>query len=65
MRLIGMILALGAISWTLYQLAGGDAAETAIPEPYQKSLEKARGVEQTMQEMTEQRLGELDGDSDE
>ena len=65
MRMIGMLLALAAITWTLYQLAGGDEAETAIPEPYQRSLEKAQGVEKTMQEMTEQRLKGLEGDEPE
>ncbi len=45
MRLLGMILALGAIGWLLYTAAGGEDAETAIPQGYQQSLEKAQGVQ--------------------
>ncbi len=45
MRLLGMILALGAIGWLLYSAAGGEDAETVIPESYQQSLDKARGVQ--------------------
>jgi len=50
MRLIGLILALGAICWVLYQAAGGGEAETVIPAEYQKSLNTAKGVEQSMQD---------------
>ena len=53
MRLIGLILSLAAIAWVLYQAAGGDEAETAIPVEYQKSLDTARGVEQSLQDATQ------------
>ncbi len=45
MRLLGLILAIGAIGWLLYSAAGGEKAETAIPAGYQESLDKAKGVE--------------------
>ena len=60
MRLLGMILALGAIGWLLYQAAGGDKSEGVIPEGYQQSMEKAEGVEQTVQEAAQLRLQDLD-----
>ncbi len=50
MRLLGMILALGAIGWLLYQASGGDQSDGAIPAGYQQSMEKARDVEQTVQD---------------
>lgn len=60
MRLLGMILAFGAIAWVLYQAAGGGEAETAIPAEYQKSLDKAKDVEQALQEAAERGLEEGD-----
>ncbi len=60
MRLIGIILALGAIGWVLYQASGGREGEGAIPEGYQQSMEKAQNVEQTVQDTAQQRLQELD-----
>jgi len=60
MRLIGMILALGAIGWVLYQASGGKEGDGAIPESYQQSLKKAEGVEQTVQEAAQLRLQEMD-----
>lgn len=43
-----MILALGAIGWVLYNASGGKDSTSAIPTGYQQSLEKAQGVEQTV-----------------
>lgn len=60
MRLIGMILALGAIGWVLYQASGGKEGDGAIPESYQQSLKKAEGVEQTVQEAAQLRMQEID-----
>ena len=60
MRLLGMILALGAIMWVLFQASGGDKADGIIPEEYQKSMEKAEGVEKTIQDAAQLRLQELD-----
>lgn len=62
MRFIGMLLALGAITWVLYQAAGGGEAESAIPEGHQKSLEKAQNLEKTLQIQTQRRLQEANGD---
>ena len=63
MRLIGMILALAAIGWVLYQASGGKQGDGAIPQGYQQSLEKAEGVEQTVQDAAQQRLhGMEEGD---
>ncbi len=60
MRLIGIILALGAIGWVLYQASGGREGEGAIPEGYQQSMDKAQDVEQTVQDAAQRRLQELD-----
>ena len=56
MRVIGMILSLGAIMWVLYQSAGGDEAETVIPEGQQAALNKARDLESSMQSALEKRM---------
>ena len=64
MRLLGMILALGAIGWLLYQASGGDRSDGAIPAGYQQSLEKARGVEQTVKEAAQLRPQDADPDAD-
>jgi len=60
MRLLGLILALAAITWVLYQASGGGEAETMIPEGHQEALEKAQGVEQTLMESSKRQLEELD-----
>ncbi len=60
MRLLGLILALGAICWVLYQAAGGGEAETAIPVEYQKSLKTAKGVEQSMQDAARKSMEEAE-----
>jgi hypothetical protein len=60
MRFIGLILALGAIGWVLYQASGGKDGDGAVPESYQQSMEKAENVEQTMQDAAQQRLQDLD-----
>lgn len=60
MRFIGLILALGAIGWVLYQASGGDEGDGAIPQAYQDSMNKAESVEQTLQDSAQQRLRELD-----
>ena len=58
MRILGMLLSLGAIVWVLYQAAGGGEAETVIPESYQQSLNTAKGVEKSMQNALKQRMAE-------
>jgi hypothetical protein len=60
MRFIGIILALGAIGWVLYQASGVKEDDGAIPQGYQQSMEKAQDVEQTVQDAAQQRLQELD-----
>lgn len=60
MRLIGLIIALGAMTWVMYQLSGGDRAETAIPVGHQQALEKAGGVEKNLMEATRKKLDNLE-----
>jgi hypothetical protein len=60
MRYLGMILALGAICWVLYQAAGGGKAETAIPVEYQKDVTKAKGVEQSIQDASRKAMEEAE-----
>ena len=60
MRLIGLILSLGAITWVLYQVSGGDDAETVIPEGHQRALEKAGGVEQNLMDATQKKMEDLE-----
>ena len=60
MRLLGMILALGAIGWILYQASGGEDADSIIPESYQQSLDKAKGVESMVKDSAEQRMQSLE-----
>ncbi len=60
MRLLGMILALGAIGWVLYNASGGKDATSAIPTGYQQSLEKAQGVEQTVNEAAQMKIPALE-----
>ena len=62
MRMIGMILALGAIGWVMLQAAGGPDAETAIPESYQQSMEKAQDLEKNIADMTQQKLQQNAGE---
>jgi hypothetical protein len=59
-----MILALGAIGWVLYQASGGDKSEGVIPEGYEQSMDKARGVEQTVQDAAQLRLQEPEPDEE-
>jgi len=60
MRLLGLMLALGAICWVLYQAAGGDKAETAIPVEYQKDVTKAKSVEQSLQDAAQKSMEEAE-----
>jgi hypothetical protein len=60
MRLLGLILSLGAIGWVLYQASGGDKSEGVIPAGYQQSMEKAEGVEQTIHDAAQLRMQEID-----
>ena len=54
MRFIGMLLALGAITWVMLQ-ASGDG-ETVLTETQQKSVEKAQDLEKMIQAQTQKRL---------
>lgn len=62
MRLLGMILALGAIGWVLYNASGGGEADSIIPESYQQSLDKAQGVESMVNDAASKRLDSVDND---
>ena len=56
MRLIGLILSLGAITWVLYQASGGGEAETAIPQGHQQALGKAKNVERTLKDASQKKI---------
>lgn len=60
MRILGMVLALGAVTWVLYQAAGGGEAETAIPAEYQKSIDKAKDVEQTLKDAAQKSVDDAE-----
>ncbi len=60
MRFIGLILALGAIAWVLYQASGGDGAETVLSEGHQQALQKAEGVEETVMDATQKKIDALE-----
>ena len=60
MRLLGMILALAAIGWVMYNASGGKDADSAIPKGYQDAMEKARGVEQTVKDSSQMQIPELE-----
>jgi preprotein translocase subunit SecG len=63
MRLIGIVIALGLMMWVLFYSSGGNESEGVIPASYMESLEKAEGVEQTLQDSMQQRLQDLDESS--
>ena len=60
MRFIGIILALGAIGWALYQASGGGKSEDAVPQEYREAVQKAEDVEATMNDALQQRMEELE-----
>jgi hypothetical protein len=60
MRLIGLILSLGAIVWVLYQMAGGGDAESIIPVEHQRALDTAKGLEQSMQDAAKKSMEEAE-----
>jgi hypothetical protein len=60
MRFIGMLLALGAITWVMYQASGGGKSETVISESQQQAVEKAQDLEKTIQLQTQKRLEGMD-----
>ena len=62
MRLIGLVLALGAIVWVMMRVAGGGDADTVIPEAHQQSLDKAESLEQTLQADLENRMQGLESE---
>ena len=64
MRFIGMLLALGAITWVLYKATGGGEADSVISEGHQKSLEKAKNLEKTLQIQSQKRLDDIDNSID-
>jgi len=50
MRMISLVLALGAIVWVMMQVAGGGNSGTVVSEGHQQALEKAESLEQTLQQ---------------
>lgn len=60
MRLIGLILSLGAIMWVLYQASGGGKSETIIPEEHIQAMEKAENLEQSLQDATQLQMKKID-----
>ncbi len=60
MRLIGLVLSLGAIMWVLYQASGGGKSETIIPQEHIQAMEKAEGVEQSLQEAAQLQMEKID-----
>jgi hypothetical protein len=60
MRLIIVLLALGAIGWMFLQASGPEQGDGALPAGYQDSLEKARDLEQSVQDAADNRLQNLD-----
>ena len=60
MRLLGLVVALAAIGWLFFKSSGGDESSGAIPEPYQESLDRARAVEQTLENSARQTVRTLD-----
>jgi hypothetical protein len=47
----------------LYQLSGGDDAETIIPVEHQRALDTAKGLEQSMQDAAKKRMEEAEIES--
>lgn len=64
MRFIGLVLALGGLTWVLYQAAGGGEAETAIPVEHQKALDTAKNVEQALMNATQKHMRETEKKGD-
>jgi len=60
MRLLGIILALGALCWVLYRAAGGGEEETAVPAEYQESLNQAKDVEQALRDASQKSMEEAE-----
>lgn len=63
MRILGLVLALGAITWTLYQMAGGGEAETVIPTEHQQAIDKAKQLEQAMKDAAQRTNSTAQGES--
>lgn len=56
MRILGLMLALGAITWAMYQASGGGEAETGMPAGYQQSLQKAKDLERGLMDTTQNKV---------
>jgi hypothetical protein len=62
MRLIGMLLALAAIGWVILQVSGGGDDSGAVPGgAYQDSMDKARALEDSVQDAAKERLQRAEG----
>ncbi len=60
MKLIGYGIALGVIVYVLLTLSKDETPQDAIPEGYERSMEKAEEVEQTLQDAARKQLEDLD-----
>ncbi|CAA0116387.1 Uncharacterised protein [Halioglobus japonicus] len=60
MRILGLVLALGAISWALYQMAGNGEEGSVITAEHQKSLDKAKQLEQAMKDASQRSMQDAD-----
>lgn len=56
MRILGLVLALGAIIWVMLQAGGGSDAETVISAGQQEALQKAGGLEDSLNDAAQRRL---------
>ncbi|MGB1140524.1 MAG: hypothetical protein ACPG1A_06455 [Halioglobus sp.] len=50
MRMISLVLALGAIVWVMMQVTGGGNNDTVVSEGHQQALKKAESLEETLQQ---------------
>ena len=60
MKLIGYGIALAVIVYVLMNLSKDETPGDVIPEGYERSMEKAEQVEQTLQDAAQRQLEELD-----
>tara|TARA_R110002073_G_scaffold134656_1_gene282443 strand:- start:440 stop:628 length:189 start_codon:yes stop_codon:yes gene_type:complete len=60
MRILGLVLALGAIAWALYQMSGGGEAETVIPAEQQQAIDKAKQLEQAIKDASQRSMQEAE-----
>lgn len=60
MRILGLVFALGIITWVMLQAAGGPEAESVISQGHQDALQKAQDVEAAVQDAVDDKLKNLE-----